>query len=104
MVLAGVINALRLVKKEVSSCKVVINGCGSAGTAIGKLLLQYGFINLIMVDKEGIVEETENWLNWAQLEMAKLSNPHHQKGTLSDALVDADLLLVCLHQTLSQKK
>jgi malate dehydrogenase (oxaloacetate-decarboxylating) len=93
VVLAAIYNSLKIVGKEIGSCKVVINGCGSAGTAIGKLLLQAGFKNLVMVDLKGIVNKEADWLNWAQLEMANQTNPNNLTGTLSDALVGADIFV-----------
>ncbi len=93
VVLAGILNALKLTEKSISSVKVVINGCGSAGIAIGKLLLLAGVRHLIMVDKEGIVHTDETWLNWAQKDMATLTNPEGLRGSLSDALNHADVFI-----------
>jgi malate dehydrogenase (oxaloacetate-decarboxylating) len=93
VVLAGILNALKLTEKSISSVKVVINGCGSAGIAIGKLLVLAGVKNLIMVDKDGVVHKDEPWLNWAQKDMATLTNPEGLRGSLSDALNHADVFI-----------
>lgn len=93
VVLAGIINALKVVKKEKESCKVVINGAGSAGVAITKLLLTYGFINVIMCDKVGIVSKKTEGLNWMQEKMTEITNPNGETGTLSDALKGADIFV-----------
>lgn len=93
VVLAGILNALRIVKKEIGSVKVVINGSGSAGIAIGKLLLQAGVKNLIMVDLKGILQKDETWMNWAQQDMASVTNPENLTGNLSTALVGADIFV-----------
>ena len=93
VVLAGIINALKLTEKSMSQVKVVINGCGSAGIAIGKLLLRAGVNNLIMVDKEGIVHQDEPWLNWAQKEIADMTNPENLQGSLADALKASDIFI-----------
>ncbi|MCQ2492086.1 MAG: NAD-dependent malic enzyme [Lachnospiraceae bacterium] len=93
VVLAGIINGLRVVKKDKESVKVVINGCGSAGMAIGRLLLRYGFKDVTMCDIKGIVCEGDEGLNWAQADIAKLTNLRHATGTLADALVGADVFV-----------
>ncbi len=93
VVLAGIYNSLKLVKKSPDTVKVVINGCGSAGIAIGSLLLLAGFNNIIMVDKEGIVHNDEPWLNWAQQNIASQTNPKNQRGSLADALHHADIFI-----------
>ncbi|MHC1749099.1 MAG: NADP-dependent malic enzyme [Cellulosilyticaceae bacterium] len=93
VVLAGMINSLRLVRKNKTEVKVVVNGAGSAGTAITKLLLYYGFTNVILVDKNGILQEDELWMNWAQKEMCKVTNLNNIKGKLQDALQDADVFI-----------
>lgn len=93
VVLAGIINALKVVGKQKEDCKVVVNGAGSAGVAITKLLLTYGFTNVIMCDKVGIVgKETEN-LNWMQQKMTEITNPNNEKGSLADALKNADIFV-----------
>lgn len=93
VVLAGIINALRVVNKEKENCKVVINGAGSAGVAITKLLLTYGFKNVIMCDKVGIVSKETEGLNWMQQKMSEVTNPNNEKGSLADALKGADIFV-----------
>ncbi len=93
VVLAGVINALKVVKKEVAGCKVVVNGAGSAGVAITKLLLTYGFRHVIMCDKSGILSKTSEGLNWMQQKMVKITNPDQETGSLADAMKDADIFI-----------
>ena len=90
VVLAGIINALKVVGKQKENCKVVVNGAGSAGVAITRLLLTYGFTNVIMCDKVGIVDTTTQGLNWMQ---AKITNPNHETGSLADALKGADIFV-----------
>ncbi|MDE5824631.1 MAG: NADP-dependent malic enzyme [Lachnospiraceae bacterium] len=93
VVLAGIINALKVVGKQKENCKVVVNGAGSAGVAITKLLLTYGFTNVIMCDKVGIVSTSTEGLNWMQEKMAKITNPNNETGTLADALKGADIFV-----------
>ena len=93
VVLAGIINALKVVGKEKENCKVVINGAGSAGIAITKLLLNYGFSNVIMCDKVGIISKTTDGLNWMQQKMAEVTNPNQETGTLADAMKNADIFV-----------
>ena len=93
VVLAGIINALKVVGKQKENCKVVVNGAGSAGVAITKLLLTYGFKNVIMCDKVGIIDTTTEGLNWMQEKMAKITNPNHETGSLADALKGADIFV-----------
>lgn len=93
VVLAGIINALKVVGKQKENCKVVVNGAGSAGVAITRLLLTYGFTNVIMCDKVGIVDTTTQGLNWMQEKMAKITNPNHETGSLADALKGADIFV-----------
>lgn len=93
VVLAGLINSLKVTGKKKEECKVVVNGAGSAGIAITKLLLSYGFGNVIMCDKLGIIDEDYEGLNWMQEKMAKITNPNHEKGSLKDALVNADIFV-----------
>lgn len=93
VVLAGIINALKVVGKQKENCKVVVNGAGSAGVAITRLLLTYGFTNVIMCDKVGIVDTTTKGLNWMQEKMAKITNPNHETGSLADALKGADIFV-----------
>lgn len=93
VVLAGIINALKVVGKQKENCKVVVNGAGSAGVAITRLLLTYGFTNVIMCDKVGIIDTTTQGLNWMQEKMAKITNPNHETGSLADALKGADIFV-----------
>ena len=91
VVLAGIINALKVVGKQKEACKVIVNG--SAGIAITKLLLTYGFTNVILCDKVGIVSTSTEGLNWMQEKMAKITNPNHETGSLADALKNADIFV-----------
>lgn len=93
VVLAGIINALKVTGKNKESCKVVVNGAGSAGIAITKLLLTYGFPNIILCDKAGIISRQSEGLNWMQEKMAKITNPANETGSLSDALKNADIFV-----------
>ncbi len=93
VVLSGIINGLRLTGKQKENCKVVVNGAGSAGIAITKLLLTYGFLNVTMCDKNGILHKNYEGLNWMQEEMVKVTNLENKTGTLADALVGADIFV-----------
>lgn len=93
VVLAGLINALKVTGKKKEECKVVVNGAGSAGIAITKLLLRYGFKNVVMCDKIGILDESSEGLNWMQKKMMEVTNLHHEKGLLKDALIGADVFV-----------
>ena len=93
VVLAGIINALKVVGKQKEDCKVVVNGAGSAGIAITKLLLTYGFSNVIMCDKVGIVSKATPGLNWMQQKMTEVTNPNNETGSLADALKGADIFV-----------
>lgn len=93
VVLAGIINALKVVGKKKEDCKVVVNGDGSAGIAISKLLLKYGFKNLTICGLYGILSKDIKDLNWAQKEMAEVTNLSGENGTLKDALVGADVFV-----------
>ena len=93
VVLAGIINALKVAGKDKETAKVVVNGGGSAGLAITKLLLYYGFKDVIVVDRYGILDENADWMNWAQKEVCKVTNPRKLKGILQDALVGADIFV-----------
>lgn len=93
VVLAGIINGLKVAGKKKEDVKVVINGAGSAGLAITKLLLYYGFKNVTVVDKLGILQEDEEWMNWAQKDICKVTNLNKVKGTLKDALIEADIFV-----------
>ena len=93
VVLAAVLNALKVAKKQVENVKVVVNGAGSAGVAITKLLLKAGFNNIIVVDKLGMLAKGQEWMNWAQRELAEETNKECQIGTLKEALVGADVFI-----------
>lgn len=93
VVLAGVINALKVVNKVKEECKVVVNGAGSAGVAITKLLLNYGFKNVLMCDKVGIISKETKGLNWMQEKMAEVTNPNQETGLLKDAMKNADIFV-----------
>ncbi len=93
VVLAGIMNALKVVGKKKENCKVVVNGAGSAGVAITKLLLRYGFPDITMCDREGIIGPTYPNLNWMQQEMTKVTNLSHATGSLADALKGADIFV-----------
>lgn len=93
VVLSGIINGLKVVGKKKEACKVVVNGAGSAGVAITKLLLRYGFVDVTMCDREGIIGPDYPNLNWMQKEMTKVTNLSHATGTLADALVGADIFV-----------
>ena len=93
VVLAGIINALKVVGKKKEDCKIVVNGAGSAGVAITKLLLTYGFPNIVMCDKVGIVSKDTEGLNWMQKKMTEVTNLQHETGTLADAMKGADIFV-----------
>lgn len=93
VVLAGIINALKVVDKKKENCRVVVNGAGSAGVAITRLLLTYGFSNIIMCDKSGILCDGAEGLNWMQEKMVKRTNLAHETGSLADALKGADIFV-----------
>ena len=93
VVLAGIINALKVVGKKKEGCRVVVNGAGSAGVAITRLLLTYGFPDIIMCDKVGIVSRDTKGLNWMQQKMAEVTNLSNKTGTLADALAGADIFV-----------
>ena len=93
VVAAALLNALKVVKKDITKVKVVINGAGSAGTAIGLHLLKLGVKNLIMVDRFGVICEGMEDLSDAHKELAKITNQDHIQGTLVDALVGADVFI-----------
>ena len=92
---AALLNALKVVKKKIGEIRCVVNGAGSAGIAIaiGRHLLRLGLGELIMVDRAGIVEKSEPWVNPAQKEMARITNPRGLRGTLADAVKGADVLI-----------
>ena len=90
---AALINALKLVKKEMEHVRIVINGPGSAGIAIANFLMELGAKDIVMCDRVGILDEKDQRHNPAQIEMAKKTNPRGLKGTLKDALVEADVFI-----------
>ncbi len=91
VVLSGIINGLKVVGKEKENCKVIVNGAGSAGIAITKLLLRYGFKDVTLCDKSGILSSKN--LNWMQKEMMEVTNLEGKEGTLADAFVGADIFV-----------
>ena len=93
VVLAGIMNALKVVGKEKENCKVVVNGAGSAGIAITKLLLTYGFTNVVLCDKVGILSKSTEGLNWMQQKMTLITNPNQEIGSLADAMKGADIFV-----------
>ena len=93
VVLSGVINALRLTGKKKEDCRVVVNGAGSAGIAIAKLLLNYGFRNLILCDKCGIINSRSDGINEAQRAMLATTNLNDEQGSLADAMRGADIFV-----------
>ena len=93
VVLAGIINALKVVGKKKEDCRVVVNGAGSAGVAITRLLLTYGFPHITMCDKVGIVSKKTEGLNWMQQKMTEVTNLEQQTGTLADAMKGADIFV-----------
>ncbi len=93
VVAAALLNALKVVKKELSGIRAVINGAGSAGTAIGKHLLRLGVKELTMVDRFGVICEGDESLSDAHKELAKITNREHRKGSLADAMKGADVFI-----------
>lgn len=93
VVLAGIINALKVTGKKKEDCRVVVNGAGSAGVAITKLLLNYGFPHITMCDKTGMLCKGMEGLNWMQEKMVEVTNLEHKTGTLADALKSADIFV-----------
>ena len=93
VVLAGIINALKVTGKKKEDCKIVVNGAGSAGIAISKLLLRYGFPHLTLCDKSGILNKASKDLNWMQKEMMEVTNLEGRSGTLADAFIGADIFV-----------
>lgn len=93
VVLAGIINALKVTGKKVEECRIVTSGAGAAGVAIVKLLMTYGFKDVIMCNSRGIICEGDESLNWMQKEMAKVTNLSRKTGKLADALAGADIFI-----------
>ncbi len=93
VVLAGIINALKLIGKKKEDCYVVVNGAGAAGIAITKLLLSYGIKDIVLCDRSGIISADNDNLNWIKKEIAEVTNLTHKHGSLADALVGADIFI-----------
>ena len=93
MVLAGIINALKVTGKKKETARVVMSGAGAAGVAITKLLLKYGFKDITMCNSKGIISKTAPRLNWMQRQMAEITNLSGKEGSLADALVGADIFV-----------
>lgn len=93
VVLAGIINGLKVTDKTKEDCQVVVNGAGSAGVAITKLLLTYGFKHVTMCDKSGILSKASEGLNWMQQSMMEVTNLENKTGSLADALRGADIFV-----------
>lgn len=93
VVLAALINALKLSELSPNNAKVVINGSGAAGTAVTKLLLKYGFIDIVMVDSKGIISKTREDLNPEKLELAEITNPRRVSGDLQIALNSSNIFI-----------
>lgn len=93
VVLSGIINALKVVNKKKEECRIIVNGAGSAGIAISKLLLRYGFQDLILCDRSGILSKKTPDLNWMQREMMDVTNREGKEGTLADAFAGADIFV-----------
>lgn len=93
VVLAGIINALKVTGKKKEDCRVVVNGAGSAGIAITKLLLTYGFLHITMCDRAGILKKGMDGLNWMQEKMLEVTNLEGADGSLADAMKGADIFV-----------
>ena len=93
VVLAGVLNALRVVEKSIDSVKIVVNGLGAAGTAISKMLIAAGAKNMVLVDRHGIISENDDFLGEERQSLAKITNPEGLKGDLSVAIKGADVFV-----------
>lgn len=93
VVLAGLINALKLADKKLSDCRIVLSGAGAAGTAILKLLLDQGATNILMIDRSGIIYRDRPNNTPEKAELAKLTNPDNISGTLQDAMTGADIFI-----------
>lgn len=93
VVLAALINSLKLVNKRLEDLKVIVNGAGSAGSAISRLLLSSGVKNLVICDKDGAIYKGMNYPNEAIRELAQISNPNNEKGTLNEVINGADLFI-----------
>ena len=93
VVLAGVLNALRVVGKEIDKVKIVVNGLGAAGTAISKMLIAAGATNMVLVDRKGIIDENDEALGEERQALARITNPEALTGNLTVAIKDADVFV-----------
>lgn len=93
VVLASVLNALRVVKKDIKNVKIVVNGLGAAGTAISKMLIAAGAQNMVLVDKRGVIDENDELLGEERQNLAKITNPEKVTGTLAEAIKNADVFV-----------
>lgn len=93
VVLAGVLNALRVVGKSIDKVKIVVNGLGAAGTAISKMLIAAGATNMVLVDKKGIIDENDDFLGEERQSLARITNPHRLNGDLKVAIAGADVFV-----------
>ncbi len=93
VVLAGVLNALRVVGKKINEVKIVVNGLGAAGTAISKMLIAAGAKNMVLVDRHGIINENDEFLGEERQNLAKITNPENLKGNLEVAIKNADVFV-----------
>lgn len=93
VVASALLNAMKVTHKKMGEADIVINGCGAAGCAIAKLLIAMNFGNLILVDRYGILDPEDDRLNSTQIELAKITNKNHKKGSLKDAMVNADAFI-----------
>ena len=93
VVCAGLLNALKLVGKQMADVNIVINGAGSAGISIAKLLMRFGAGNIVLVDRQGAVSVEEDWLNPAQRQMAEVTNKHHERGPLTEIIRGKDVFI-----------
>ena len=93
VVLAALLNALKVVKKDIETAKIVVNGLGAAGTAISKMLISAGAKNMVLVDKKGIIEEIDISLGEERIALAKITNKENLKGDLSVAIKNADVFV-----------
>ncbi len=93
VVLAGVLNALRVVNKKIDDVKIVVNGLGAAGTAISKMLIAAGAKNMVLVDRRGIIDESDQLLGEERQRLAKITNPEKLSGGLDVAIKNADVFV-----------
>jgi len=93
VVLAALINALKVVKKKKDNVKIILNGSGAAGDAISRLLLEYGFVNIINLDSKGAIYKGRREMNKEKMNLAQITNPYKLKGSLAEVIVDADIFI-----------